>query len=210
MYFCDRARGEGTNLVGVAPLGTPAARGRVAEGLARALALTNRSDILLVRVPEPGIADASELPGVGAHCGLAEAFAGETRAAARVQEHLYVVNVPASSNAKEGRPADGNSRGEVEAAVLGMSVQGFASLVPRMKASGYAFVILDLPGVTQTSMTAKVSGFLDLVLLVIESERTNLELAKRGMALLAESHAKVGIVLSEYRHYLPGRLRVDL
>ena len=45
--------------------------------------------------------------------------------------------------------------------------------MPKLKASQYDYIIFDMPPVSQTSMTARLSGLMDMVLLVIESEKTS-------------------------------------
>ncbi|HOC01556.1 MAG TPA: hypothetical protein PKM43_22750, partial [Verrucomicrobiota bacterium] len=70
--------------------------------------------------------------------------------------------------------------------------------------------IFDMPHVSQTSVTAKVCGLMDMTFLVVESERTKEEQAKRCVSLLGESRAKVAAVLNRYHNYLPSRLQTDI
>ncbi len=86
----------------------------------------------------------------------------------------------------------------------------FATLMPKFKASNYDFIIFDMPPVSQTSVTPRIAGFMDMVLLVIEAEKTNQDLVKRANALLAESNAKVRAVLNKTRNYVPARLQQEL
>jgi Mrp family chromosome partitioning ATPase len=64
-----------------------------------------------------------------------------------------------------------------------------------------------MPPVSQTSITARLSGFMDMVLLVIESEKTDREVAERANTLLAESNATVSAVLNKTKKYVPSRLQ---
>jgi Mrp family chromosome partitioning ATPase len=48
-----------------------------------------------------------------------------------------------------------------------------------------------------------------MVLLVVESEKTNQDVAKKVISLLAESEANVTTVLNKARSYVPARLHQD-
>ena len=50
---------------------------------------------------------------------------------------------------------------------------------------------------------------MDMVLMVIESEKTDRDLVQRATALLAQSKAHVGAVLNKSRTYVPKRLHQD-
>ena len=86
----------------------------------------------------------------------------------------------------------------------------FASLVPKLKASDYDYIIFDMPPVSQTSLTLRLAGFMDNVMLVIESEKTDREAVQQASALLAQSKANVTAVLNKTRKYVPARLHHDL
>jgi Mrp family chromosome partitioning ATPase len=51
---------------------------------------------------------------------------------------------------------------------------------------------------------------MDMVLLVIESEKTDRDAAKRATNLLLESKTNVGVVLNKSRDHLPRRLQQDI
>jgi len=122
-------------------------------------------------------------------CGLDEALTLETRDAALVQENLYVVSA--------GSPDERFQR---------ILPRLFVSLLPRIKASDYSYVIFDMPPVSQTSITSRLAGFMDMVLLVIQSEKTNRDTAQQAIELLASSQTKIGVVLNKTRKYIPERL----
>jgi hypothetical protein len=67
-----------------------------------------------------------------------------------------------------------------------------------------------MPTVSQLSITPRLAGFMDMVLLVIESEKTDREVVQGACNLLAESKAHVGIVLNKTRNYVPARLQQQL
>jgi MinD superfamily P-loop ATPase len=58
-------------------------------------------------------------------------------------------------------------------------------------------------------MTARLSGLKDMVLLVIESEKTQRDSVKRATALLNESKAHVSTVLNKVHNYVPTRLHQE-
>jgi Mrp family chromosome partitioning ATPase len=86
----------------------------------------------------------------------------------------------------------------------------FAGLVPKLRASEYDYIIFDMPAINQTSVTAKLAGMLDMTFLVVESEKTTEETAKRAAALLAESRAQVATVLNKHQTYAPGQREQEL
>jgi len=83
----------------------------------------------------------------------------------------------------------------------------FDALIPRLKASDFDFIVFDMPPLTPTSVTFRVAGFLDKMLLVAESERTHTESVSRAISLLEESNAKIALVMNKTRDYLPRWLR---
>ena len=84
-----------------------------------------------------------------------------------------------------------------------------SALMPQLKASEYDYIIFDMPPVSQTSATARLSGLMDMVLLVIESEKTNQDVVKRVTKLLGESKANVSTVLNKSRSYIPAKLHQE-
>lgn len=87
--------------------------------------------------------------------------------------------------------------------------QRFNKLVPKLKASNFDYIIFDMPAVSQISITPRLAGFMDMVLLVIESEKTDREMVQRATALLAESKAHVGAVLNKTKNYVPASLHQE-
>ena len=68
----------------------------------------------------------------------------------------------------------------------------FNRLVPQLKASDFDYIIFDMPAVNQISITPRLAQFMDMVLLVFDSEHTDRDIAKQATMLLAESRAHVG------------------
>ena len=66
-----------------------------------------------------------------------------------------------------------------------------------------------MPAVSQTSVTARLARFMDMILLVVESEKTDREVVQQVNGWLAESGATVGAVLNKTRKYIPSSLHSD-
>ncbi len=113
---------------------------------------------------------------------------------ALVQDKLYVVT--------ETEAANGSKLPRI-------LPKRFTNLVPKLKVSDYDYIIFDMPAISQTSVTPRLAGFMDMVLLVIESEKTDRQLVQQSCALLAESKANVSAVLNKTRTYVPPRLHQE-
>ena len=164
----------------------------IAAGLAASLSETGDGNVLLVDMTAgQGAAHPffKGKPGLG----LAEALGNETRDNTMVQENLYAV-------------AEGGKSGLLPRVLP----RRFGSLVPKLKASDYDYIIFDMPPVSQVSVTPRLAGFMDTVLLVLESEKTQSEAARRAAAMLAESKANVNAVLNKNRSYVPQRLQQEV
>ncbi|MDE3067229.1 MAG: AAA family ATPase [Verrucomicrobiota bacterium] len=162
----------------------------VAAGLAASLSETGDGNVLLVDMNLEGGAAQQFYKGKAA-CGMDTALADETKENAMVQENLYVVSGETNLNSDK---------------LPRILPKRFAALVPKLKASDFDYIIFDMPPVTQTSITARLAGFMDMVLLVIESEKSNREVVRRANDWLTESGATVSAVLNKARKYVPERL----
>jgi Mrp family chromosome partitioning ATPase len=124
---------------------------------------------------------------------LDDALASEKRDHALVQENLYVVS--------EASNVDRLPR---------ILPKRFQNLVPKLRASDYDYIIFDMPPVTQTSVTTRLSGFMDTVMLVVESEKTDRDVVQQAHQLLAQSKANVTAVLNKTKKYIPAKLQHDI
>jgi len=163
-----------------------------AAGLAASLSETGDGNVLLV--------DMNQQQGAAHHfyrgrlgCGLDDALEVGRRENALVQDNLYVVSE--------------STNGDALPRVL---PKRFKHLVPRMKASDYDYIIFDMPPVSQISATPRLAGFMDMVFLVVESEKTDREVVKRAADLLAESKCNLGVILNKARSYVPKQLQQEL
>lgn len=193
MYFQLNGLNHKPKLVGVTSCGRGSGVTTIASSLAASLSETGDGNVLYVDVnPDKG-------PSVHPFrrgkllAGIRDALEQETRDAARIQDNLYMVSL--------ADPASGK---------VGIIPKTLAGLVPKMKASDYDFIIFDLPPITQTSVTSKVAGLLDMTFVVLESEKTQSDLARKAIHLLSESRANVAAVLNKHKRYLPKSLDTDL
>ncbi|MCF7762179.1 MAG: hypothetical protein K9N62_00745 [Verrucomicrobia bacterium] len=177
-------------LVAVTSCGTGCGVSSVAVGLATSLAEAADGRVLLVDMSSEHASAQRFCQGNGG-CRLDEVLENGTRDGALVQSNLYVVT-------EEGdrKPSNGKYASRVHP-------RRFTQLVPRLKASDYDFIIFDMPSVSQTSVTPKVARFMDMVLFVVESEKTDGDIARRATAWLGESRASIGVILNKERAYVP-------
>jgi uncharacterized protein involved in exopolysaccharide biosynthesis/Mrp family chromosome partitioning ATPase len=165
----------------------------LACGLASVMSETGEGNVLLVNMnSEHG--DAHQFYKGKLNLGLDDLFETEKtdREHALVRENLYVVH---ESPNRDKLP--------------GILPKRFSHLVAKMKASDYDYIIFDMPPVTQTSVTPRLARFMDMVLLVVEAEKTNSDLAHRAATLLSESRATMGVVMNKSRTYVPRRLHQE-
>ena len=169
-----------------------------ASGLAASLSETGDGNVLLVDMCQRNGAPRHFLGG-NLNCGLDEALEGERRDGAFVQDNLYVVSESGNGDARA-------NQGKL-ARIL---PKRFTNLVPKLKASDYDYIIFDMPPINQLSVTPRIAKFMDIVLLVIESEKTDRDVLKRAITLLAESKPNLGAVLNKRRTYVPKVLQQEL
>ncbi|MGO8927564.1 MAG: exopolysaccharide transport family protein [Limisphaerales bacterium] len=163
----------------------------VAAGLAASLSETGDGNVLLVDMNLQGAAR-QFCKGKLAY-GLDDALELEKRKNALIQDNLYLVT-EATNGDKLPRAFP----------------RRFTHLVPRLKASDYDYVIFDMPPISQISFTPRLARFMDLVLLVVESEKTDPDVIRRALALIPESESNIGVVFNKRKSYIPRRLLQEL
>ena len=177
-------------LVAVTGLGRGAGVTTTAAGLARSLSETGEGSVLLVNL--------------AGNSGSALHFL-RGRAAGSLEELL--------SACPAGKPGD-NLFLAAEQAADGATARNlprrFRGIVPRLTSSPFDYVIFDMPAVSQTSVTPRLAAYMDLVLVVVEAERTDRDVARRALSLLEASGARAGVVLNRTRRYVPSRLHEDV
>jgi Mrp family chromosome partitioning ATPase len=164
----------------------------VAAGLAASLSETGDGRVLLVDMNRVNGAAQQFFNGKPS-CKLDDALISDKRDQAMVRDNLYVVTEESNSDR-----------------LTRVLPKRFATLVPQLKTSDYDYIIFDMPPVTQTSVTTRLASFMDTVLLVIESEKTDRETVKQANELLTKSKTNIGAVLNKTRQYIPSRLSQDI
>jgi Mrp family chromosome partitioning ATPase/uncharacterized protein involved in exopolysaccharide biosynthesis len=191
-YFEMKNLTHKPKLVAVTSCGEGSGVSTISAGLAASLSETGEGNVLLVDM---------NLHNGAAHqfhrgelaCGLDEALQRERREEALVQDKLYMVSEAGKNND-----------------VPSMLPNRFKHLVPRLKTSDYDYIIFDMPPVSQISMTPRLAKFMDMVLMVVESEKTDRDVVKKATSLLSESKTNVGVVLNKSRQYVPKALQQEL
>jgi Mrp family chromosome partitioning ATPase len=181
-------------LVGV----TACARGSgvttLASGLAASLSRIGTGNVLFVDM-NVGQGEAQPFHNGKQISGLTDLFEKDSREDAAVGEKLYVARIPQNDPTRATKVAD---------------AQGLAHLMPQINASDYDYIIFDFPPVSQTNSTARLAGYMDLTLLVIEAERTAQQAAVKANALMTDARARVAAVLNKCHKHVPERFSQDL
>lgn len=84
-----------------------------------------------------------------------------------------------------------------------LGLKRFFDLMPNLKASDFDYIIFDMPPLGQTSPTLGMAGFMDKLLLVVEAEKNDREVVKRGHAELVAGHDNVSVVFNKASSYGP-------
>jgi len=150
-YFENKGLTHKPKLVAVTGIGHNGGVTTTAAGLASSLSETGDGNVLLVDMTTSQ-GSAQQFYGGKAVCGLEEIL--DTRDSAQIEGNLYVV----------GQEPGGEKLSRI-------LPHRFNKLVPKLKASNFDYIIFDMPPVSQISITPRLAGFMDMVLLVIESEK---------------------------------------
>jgi uncharacterized protein involved in exopolysaccharide biosynthesis/Mrp family chromosome partitioning ATPase len=191
LYFEVKNFTHKPKLVAVTGAGRGTGASTVASGLAASLSETGDGKVLLVDMNLENGAVQQFYKGK-AGCGLDTVLTSDTKKNALVQENLYVINGNADS--------DGFSQ---------MLPKRITSMVPKLKASEYDYIIFDMPAISPSSVTSHLSRFMDITLLVVESEKTGRETVEQANAWLTEVGATVGVVLNKTHQYVPKQLQQE-
>ena len=171
-------------LVGVAGFSEAAGASTLAAGLAASLSETNDGKVLLVDInlgPEDVHPFFKGKPAYSLNAALKP-----NGAIASAADNLYLATV-GSSNAG---PAQ-------------LGLKKFFDMMPNLKASDFDYIIFDMPPLSQTSPTWGLAAFMDKLLLVVEAEKNNREVIKRGYRKLIAERDNVAVVVNKARSYIP-------
>ncbi|MBA3351570.1 MAG: hypothetical protein H0U23_03945 [Blastocatellia bacterium] len=174
-------------LVGVTSFTHGAGTSTLAAGLAAALSETDEGKVLLVDVNlGPGEVHPFFKGKPAYPLRTALEPAGEMDSAA---DNLYLAQV-----------------GTAQAGPAQLGLKRFFDLMPNLKASDFDYIIFDMPPLTSISQTWGMAAFMDKMLLVVEAEKSNRDLVKRGYAKLVSERDNISVVLNKARSYVPKSL----
>ncbi|HEY1793793.1 MAG TPA: Wzz/FepE/Etk N-terminal domain-containing protein [Opitutaceae bacterium] len=171
-------------LVAVTGLGHSTGVSTIAAGLARSLSETGDGNVLLVDMSK-GQESSQEFFKGRPVCGIDDVLSIPQNA--QVQDNLYVVAEEPDSSSRLSR----------------VMPQRFSKLVPKLKAANFDYIIFDMPSVSQLSITPRLAGFMDMVMLVIESEKADREVVKNAVSILERAKTHIGVVLNKTKNYVP-------
>jgi polysaccharide biosynthesis transport protein len=191
LYFELHGVTHKPKLVGVTGFSEGAGTSTLAAGVAAALSETGDGKVLLVDV---NATNGEVHPFFAGRPAAALTKAIEPQAAiTSAADNLYLATVTQSGS---------------KSTHLGL--KKFFALVPNLKASDFDYIIFDMPPINQTSPTIGLAALMDKVLVVVEAEKTNRDVIKRGYRELVGARADVAIVLNKVRSYLPKRLEGEV
>jgi succinoglycan biosynthesis transport protein ExoP len=184
LYFELHGVTHKPKLIGVTGFGEGAGTSTLAAGVAAALSETGDGKVLLVDV---NAANGEVHPFFAGRPAASLTAAIEPQAAmTSAADNLYLATINRSGN---------------KSAHLGL--KKFFALVPNLKASDFDYIIFDMPPINQTSPTIGLAALMDKVLVVVEAEKTNRDVVKRGYRELVGARADVAVVLNKTRSYGP-------
>lgn len=174
-------------LVGLTSCSTGSGVTTLATGLAAALSETGQGKVLLVDMNGATGAAHPFFHGEPA-CGLAAALENSKDQPAAFQGNLVLASV---------NPHPVLSRTLLE-------------VMPKLKASDYDYVIFDLPPISQTSVTLRLAGYMDEVMIVAEAGKTHRSLLQKAFTLVTQAQANASTILNKHRNYVPRALQQEL
>lgn len=193
LYFEMRNVVHKPKLVAVTSCAEGSGVSTIASGLAASLSKTGEGNVLLVDMNDVERGSAQFFHKGELACGLDDALQTEKRENAMVEDRLYVVS-------------DKTSDGKLPQILH----KRYASLLPKLRASDYDYIIFDMPPVSQISPTTRLAKFMDIMFMVVEAEKTDRDVVKRATDMLGESTPNIGVVLNKWHKYVPGRLQQEL
>jgi uncharacterized protein involved in exopolysaccharide biosynthesis/Mrp family chromosome partitioning ATPase len=172
-------------LVGVAGFSKSAGSSTLAAGLAASLSETNDGKVLLVDV---------NLGPDQVHPFFKGKPAYPLKAALKPKEEI----ASAADNLYLATVGSSNTGGLTQ-----LGLKKFFDMMPNMKASDFDYIIFDMPPLDQTSPTWGMAAFMDKVLLVVEAEKNNRDLIKRGYSKLVAERDNIAVIVNKTRSYVP-------
>ncbi|CAN5523982.1 hypothetical protein BH20VER1_BH20VER1_10990 [soil metagenome] len=177
-------------LVGVTSFTSDAGTSTIAAGLAAALSENDEGKVLLVNAnlgPQDVHPFFQGKPAYSLAAALQSSSAIDPAA-----ENLYLAT--AASN--QAGPAQ-------------LGLKKFFDMMPNLKASDFDYIIFDMPPLEQTSPTWGMAPFMDKMLLVVEAEKVDRDVAERGYSRLLAGRDNISVLLNKARSYGPRWLQIE-
>jgi Mrp family chromosome partitioning ATPase len=76
-------------------------------------------------------------------------------------------------------------------------------MMPNMKASDFDYIIFDMPPLRDTSPSWGMAALMDKVLLVVEAEKNNRDVVRRGYTKLVAERDNVSVLVNKARSRVP-------
>ncbi len=178
-YFESKNLQHKPKLIGFSGLGENPGVTTIASGVASSLSKTEGGNVLYVDMTL-GQESAQEFYKGENVSTLEEAL--NTPDVAKREDNLYVV-------------AEGTNGYKLPS----LLPSRFNSIIPKLMASDFDYIVFDLPAVSPISSTPRLASFMDIMLLVMESEKTDRGVASQAVDLLSDSKAHLGAVLNKSR-----------
>lgn len=185
-------------LVGITACAEGAGVSTLASGLAASLSRTGRGSVLLVDWNTGQGVTHSFYKGKAGY-GPSESFEAES------DSDLEVSPSPAKNLSLTKHQGEQSSRDRL----AGMLPPDFDEYMPKLKADAYDYIVFDMPCITPASTSPRMAGRMDLVLFVIESEKTKDYVARYASGLMRESRANVVAILNKFYSPVPEWLSQD-
>lgn len=189
-YFESKNLTHKPKLIGMTGLGQESGVTTIASGLAGSLSKIGEGNVLLVDMTL-GQETAQQFYKGKNLLNLDQVL--EASDEAKMESNLYVV-AEGSNGVKLPR----------------IMPQRFNKIMPKLRASDFDYIIFDLPPVSPISSTPRLASFMDVVLMVMESEKTNRDVANQALEILSDSKAHLGGILNKTKSRVPRKLEQDL
>lgn len=191
-YFESKNLTHKPKLIAMTGLGQESGVTTIASGLAGSLSKTGEGNVLLVDMTL-GHETAQKFYNGKNILNLDQVLESDTENDAKIENNLYVV-------------AEGTNGTKLPR----IMPQRFNKIMPKLRASDFDYIIFDMPPVSPISSTPRLASFMDVVLMVMESEETNRDVANQALELLADSKAHLGGILNKTKSHVPKKLEQDL
>ena len=176
-YFESKNLRHKPKLIGFTGLGKDPGVSTIASGVASSLSKTEGGNVLLIDMTL-GKESAQQFYKGEEVSDLDEAL--ERPSQAKLNDNLYVV-------------AEG-SNGYKLPKLLPSRLN---SIIPKLKASDFDYIVFDMPAVSPISPTPRLASFMDVMLMVVESEKTDVDTAQQAIELLSDSTTHLGAILNK-------------